>query len=167
MATSSKKELIDQVMRLQMQIQRQMRDDAPDAWLALDLTIGQLKSLFFINFEGVTNLKHLAAALGTTPPNVTGIIDRLVEHNLVSRECNQLNRREQILKLTSTGRELMAELKERATSQHTRMLEQLEIADLAALVQGLTALARAAQQDPEIDTSKRLKRGFPTGLPAV
>ncbi|HEX7475794.1 MAG TPA: hypothetical protein VF318_07465, partial [Dehalococcoidales bacterium] len=60
MASTGKYELIDQVLRLQMQVQRQMRDDAPDAWLALDLTIGQLKSLFFINFEGVTNLKKLA-----------------------------------------------------------------------------------------------------------
>jgi DNA-binding MarR family transcriptional regulator len=153
-ASSSKKELIDQVLRLQMQVQRQVRNDAPDAWLALDLTIGQLKSLFFINFEGVTNLKNLAAALGTTPPNVTGIIDRLIEHGLVSRECNQLNRREQILELTARGRELMTELKERTTSHLTRLLEQFEVEDLIGLVRGLTALAGAAQQDLETATEK-------------
>jgi DNA-binding MarR family transcriptional regulator len=140
-----------------MQVQRQMRDDAPDAWLALDLTIGQLKSLFFINFEGVTNLKKLADALGTTPPNVTGIIERLVEHNLVSRECNQLNRREQILELTARGKELMTELKERTTSHLTRLLDQLEVEDLTALVQGLTALARAARRDLRIVTEKTSK----------
>lgn len=157
MAATGKNELIDQVLRLQMQVQRQMRNDAPDAWLALDLTIGQLKSLFFINFEGVTNLKNLAAALGTTPPNVTGIIDRLVDHDLVSRECNQLNRREQILELTARGRELMTELKERTTSHLTGLLEHLEVEDLAALVQGLKALARAARQDLEIMTEKTTK----------
>ena len=151
---SHQKELIDQILSLQMQVQRQMRDDAPDAWLALNLTIAQLKSLFFINFEEVTNSKSLATALGVTPPNVTGIIDRLVEHDLVSREYNQLNRREQMLKLTSRGRELLTELKERATSHYSRLLEQLEVEDLNALVQGLTALASAARQDQETSISK-------------
>jgi len=50
----------------------------------LSLTIGQLKSLFFIDFEGSTNFKKLATALGVTPPNVTGIVDHLVEQGLVT-----------------------------------------------------------------------------------
>lgn len=143
-----------------MQVKKNMRNDAPDAWLALNLTIAQLKSLFFIKFKGMTNLRGLADALGTNPSNVTGIIDRLVEHDLVSRECNQLNRREHILQLTSRGRELMADLKERTTSHHTRLLEQLEVEDLVALAQGLMALARVAQQDLETTTSKTSKKGL-------
>jgi DNA-binding MarR family transcriptional regulator len=83
---SKKSDLIGEIIRRQMLIQSRIRDDAPGAWLALNLSIAQLKSLFFINFEGVTNFKSLAAAPGVTPPNVTGIIDRLVEHELVNRE---------------------------------------------------------------------------------
>ena len=105
-----------------MQIQRQIRGDAPGVWLTLNLTIAQLKSLFFINFEGETNLKSLATALGVTPPNVTGIIDRLVEHGLVSREYNQLNRREQVLKLTAGGEELINRLNQLTVSRLTRTL---------------------------------------------
>lgn len=130
-----------------MQAQRFMRDDSPGAWLALNLSIAQLKSLLFINFEGETNFRNLAAALGVSPPNVTGIVDRLVEHGLVSREYNPLNRREQKLKLTPAGKELINGLRERLNSRLSSLLERLEIQDLAALAQGLQALNQAAQQD--------------------
>jgi MarR family transcriptional regulator, organic hydroperoxide resistance regulator len=146
LASSSKSELVEQILELQMQLQRRMKGDSPDVWLALNLTIAQLKSLFFINFEGQTNFKNLAAALGVTPPNVTGIIDRLVEQDLVSREYNQLNRREQRLKLTTKGVTLINKLKERLMFRHSILLERLDIEDLAALAKGLTALTVAAQQ---------------------
>jgi MarR family transcriptional regulator, organic hydroperoxide resistance regulator len=146
LASSKKSELIEQILELQMQLQRRMKGDSPDVWLALNLTIAQLKSLFFINFEGQTNFKNLAVALGVTPPNVTGIIDRLVEQDLVSRESNQLNRREQRLKLTTKGVNLIGKLKERLMFRHSILLEKLDIEDLIALAKGLTALTVAAQQ---------------------
>jgi DNA-binding MarR family transcriptional regulator len=163
----SKKEVINQVLFLQMKIQRSMRDDAPDAWLALNLSIAQLKSLFFINFEGVTNFKNLATALGVTPPNVTGIIERLVEHDLVSREYNQANRRMQMLKLTPKGVNLVTGLKERTTSHLSRLLENLSSEDLSALVQGLTALARGVQRDQETESIKLNEKELSRRLPAV
>jgi len=146
LASSKKSELIEQILELQMQLQRRMKGDSPDVWLALNLTIAQLKSLFFINFEGQTNFKNLAVALGVTPPTVTGIIDRLVEQDLVSRESNQLNRREQRLKLTTKGVNLIGKLKERLMFRHSILLEKLDIEDLIALAKGLTALTVAAQQ---------------------
>jgi DNA-binding MarR family transcriptional regulator len=156
----SKKEVIDRILDLQMQIQRRMRDDSPDAWLALNLSIAQLKSLFFINFEGVTNFKNLAAALGVTPPNVTGIIERLVEHDLVSREYNRSNRRMQMLKLTPKGLNLVTGLKERTTSQFSRLLETLSNEDLTALVQGLTALVKSVQQEQGKTATLMSKKGL-------
>jgi DNA-binding MarR family transcriptional regulator len=144
LASNSKPELIQQILGLHLQIQRQIRGDAPGVWLTLDLTIAQLKSLFFINYEGETNLKNLASALGVTPPNVTGIIDRLVEHGLVSREYNQLNRREQVLKLTAAGEEQINKLNQLAVTRLTLTLERLDVKDLAALSQGLAALNAGA-----------------------
>ncbi len=144
MMNPNKSETIKEIMRLQVQIQHSLRDDAPDAWLALNLSIAQLKSLFFIGFAGTTNSKNLATAMRVTPPNITGIIDRLVEQGLVMRENNLLNRREQILKLTPRGAELAAQLRERTASHFSRLLETLSEEDLAALAQGLRALSRAA-----------------------
>ena len=55
--------LIKEIIQLQQQIGNAM-GHAPEAWMDLSLTIGQLKSLFFIDFIGSTNFKKLAEALG-------------------------------------------------------------------------------------------------------
>ena len=146
MTTRNKEELIKEALDLQRRLGRYMHNDPPDAWLALNLTIAQLKSLFFIHFEGETNFKRLAAALKVTPPNITGIIDRLVDQGLVSREENENNRRAQILKLTNKGVSLLKELLERNTTYLSNILDTLKIEDLSALVQGLNALANAAEK---------------------
>jgi MarR family transcriptional regulator, organic hydroperoxide resistance regulator len=158
MAYVSKKKLIDQILKFEMSAPQHVHEHALGIWLDLDLTIAQLKSLFFINYEGVTNSKSLATALGVTPPNVTGIIDRLVEHDLVSRDYNQLNRRELLLQLTPKGKELLNNLKEERISRHANLLNQMEAADLAALAKGLAALVKAAQQDEGLTTRKHVKK---------
>jgi DNA-binding MarR family transcriptional regulator len=130
-------------------------DEDPDPWLSLNLTIAQLKSLFFIKFEGTTSSKNLAAALGVTPPSVTGIIDRMVKHGLVTREYNQQNRRMQLLSLTQKGDDLINELKVRKTAHLSHLLEMLNIEDLKALIQGMSALVKAAEKCQEHQLSHK------------
>jgi DNA-binding MarR family transcriptional regulator len=144
---TAKQELVQRILGLQLQIQRSLRDDAPEPWLALNLSIAQLKCLFFIGFAGVTNFTRLAEALNVTAPNISGIIERLVEHGLVSRESNQTNRRMQMLKLTPAGADLVSGLKERTTAHFSRLLGSLSLEDLAALARGLKALSKAAAKD--------------------
>jgi DNA-binding MarR family transcriptional regulator len=57
------------------------------------LNITQLKGLFFISDRGTTTPGKLAVALGVTPTNMTGIIDRLVRRDLVSRTEDARDRR--------------------------------------------------------------------------
>jgi MarR family transcriptional regulator, organic hydroperoxide resistance regulator len=151
-----KTELVNKVIELQLRFGRFMHDEDPDPWLSLNLTIAQLKSLFFINYEKTTSSKNLAAALRVTPPNVTGIIDRLVEQGLVSREYNQQNRRMQILKLTEKGNVLLNDLKVRNTVRYTRLLEALDTEDLSVLVRGLSSLVRVAEKSSGIHSEQDL-----------
>jgi DNA-binding MarR family transcriptional regulator len=117
--------------------------------MELNLTIGQLKSLFFIDFEGSTNFKKLAAALGVTPPNVTGIVDHLVKQELVSREENPGDRRMILIKTTDKGKTLLAKLRERRISRMSGILAQLSLEELTALAKGLSAVARAGERSKE------------------
>jgi MarR family transcriptional regulator, organic hydroperoxide resistance regulator len=112
------------------------------AWMDLDLTIGQLKSLLFLSFEGSTNLGRLAEALGVTPPNVTGIVGRLVEQGLVTREEKPENRRMLVVNLTAEGRRLMSRLREGGLEHMNNIINQLSDDDLAALIQGLKAIVK-------------------------
>ena len=144
-----KAKLTEEIIQLQRQIGHAMGQYAPEAWMDLSVTIGQLKSLFFIDFEGSTNFRKLATALGVTPPNVTGIVDRLVDQGLVSRQENPEDRRMLLLKTTDKGKALLAKLRESGVSRMSAILAQLSLEELAALAQGLTALARAAKYNKE------------------
>jgi DNA-binding MarR family transcriptional regulator len=105
----------------------------------------QLKCLLFIDYEGSTNFKTLADALGVTPPSVTGIIDRLVEQGLISREENAENRRMQILKTTEKGRSQIDKLLESRRSRMTAYLEKMNLRDLSALARVAKNLARVTE----------------------
>jgi DNA-binding MarR family transcriptional regulator len=142
---------IEDIVQLQHRLARAMRQHTPDAWLALNLTIGQLKSLFFIDFEGTTNVKKLAAALEATPPNVTGIVGRLVEQGLVSREENPEDRRMLILRTTPKAKALLAELREMEMNRMSGILMRLSPEELSVLAQSLTTLIRAAEGSKEND----------------
>ena len=149
LAGMDRAELIKEIIQLQHQIGHAMAQYAPEAWLDLSLTIGQLKSLFFIDFEGSTSFRKLASVLGVTPPNVTRIIDRLVEQGLVSREENPENRRMLLLRTTDKGKDLLAKLRESHMSRGLDILAQLSLKELSALAEGLTALARVAEHNKE------------------
>ena len=141
---TDKAQLIAEICRLQQQNTHVMGQYAPGVWMELDLTIAQLKSLFFIEFGGSSNLSQLATALGVTPPSVTGIVERLVEQGLVSRNENPENRRMLLLQVTTKGKALLAKLRESGLGRMSGILNQLSTEELTALAQGLAAIARIA-----------------------
>jgi len=141
--------LIEEIVWLHHRLARAMRQYTPDAWMELNLTIAQLKSLFYIDFEGTANVKKLAAALGTTPPNVTGVVDRLVEQGLVSREENPDDRRMLILRTTAKGKALLAKLRELEISRMSGILMRLSSEELSALAQSLATFVGAAEESKE------------------
>lgn len=155
-----KSELISKILDLQKQISIKLRDETPGPWLALNLTIAQLKSLLFIHSQGTTNFTMLAKALNVTPPRVTGIIDRLLKQGLVKREENPENRRMQFLSLTEKGVNLLTELKAQSTNRLSEIMNQLSTEELTALAFGLAAIARVMDNYKEnrTDEYNRSKR---------
>lgn len=138
--------LVKEIIELQRKVDRYRRGTTLDAWMSLPpITIAQLKSLFFINNQGSTNLGKLASALGVTPANVTGIVDRLVEHKLITRVENVQDRRMLVLRTTENGEELVANLRERKRSYLSKALSDLSFDELTNLSQGLTSLVKAIE----------------------
>ena len=134
---------------MKVDIPQAMAKYEPEAWLDLDLTISQLKSLLFIESEGATNAKSLATALRVTPPDVTRIIDHLTEQELVSRRENPKDRRMLLLQTTEKGRAMLAKLREHHTARLAYILIHLSTEELAVLSEGLTALLKAIRVQRE------------------
>jgi len=140
-----KQKLIRQVIDLQRRINYAMGRCAAEPWLGLNLTIAQLKSLVFISNKGVTNSRALAQALGVTPPNVTGIVDRLVEQRLITRQEDPQDRRRLQLRATPKGEAMLQGLRERAMTEVSEILSTLNREDLLLLIRGLSSLAKAIE----------------------
>ena len=145
MTTVEKAEIIKQIVELQRRINRGLRGGTLEAWMKLNLTIPQLKSLFFIANEVETNFTKLARALKVTAPNVTGIIDRLIEQGLVSRQENPDDRRMLILRVTDEGEDIVAKLRERRASYLSGILSHLSMRELESVSKGLSLIVRAAE----------------------
>jgi DNA-binding MarR family transcriptional regulator len=141
----NKSALISQAIDLDRQIHRIIRRHSSSAWMGLNLTVPQVKTLFFVSNQPGTNPGRLATALKVTPPNVTGIVDRLVEQGLLARQVSPEDRRALELRLTEQGESILLGLRERKATVMQGILECLDTAGLSQLIKGLSAMARAAR----------------------
>ena len=140
-----KSQLVQEVIQLERQVGPIMGQHAQIIWIDSGLTLTQLRSLFLIASKGSTNFRKLAEALEVTPSNVTGIVDRLVEQELVSRTQNPDDRREMTLQATDKGQALVSNLKDVGIRHMTQILSLLNLKELSALAQGLSAFIKAAE----------------------
>ena len=136
-------QLIDNALQAQKQIVQAMHAAAEPTWLQLDLTMAQLKGLFALA-DGPMSIGQLAEALGSGKPAASILVERLVQLGLVERAEDLLDRRRTIARVTSQGEELVARLRQGGRDRLRAWLSRLGDDDLAALVQGLQALATVA-----------------------
>ncbi len=153
-----KKKLIDEVIKLQMEMNQLLGPIVMESWKNLDVPLAQLKSLFMITCKGSTNFRKLSDDLGVTPGDVTGIIDRLVKQGLVSRGEDPQDRRVIVLQATDKGRALLANLRESGANQMAQILAHMNSEELGSLSHGLSALIRSVKEANEKPkASARLK----------
>ena len=143
--TIARDQLIDNALQAQKQIVQAMHAAEP-AWLQLDLTMGQLKGLFTLA-DGPLTIGQLAEALGSGKPAASILVERLVQLGSVERAEDPLDRRRTIARVTPQGEELVARLRQGGRDRLRTWLSRLGDDDLAALVQGLQALATVASSD--------------------
>src|SRR5581483_10901860 len=106
----------------------------------LDLTMPQLKVLMLLGQEGSAPVSLLAQRMKVSPPNVTGILDRLEQQNLVRRTAFPGDRRVVRVVLTEEGNALLQQLQNSGQEALPEILENMRPEDRKALSQGLKAL---------------------------
>lgn len=87
------------------------------------------------------SLNELATATMTDRSSVAAVVDRLIEAGLVKRGTSALDRRRAAITITPSGRSVLRRSPQPPTAVLVRALRALPSAQLAALGDGLTALA--------------------------
>jgi DNA-binding MarR family transcriptional regulator len=140
-----REKLTRQIIESHRRVNRAVRQRTRDSWVRLDLTIPQLKSLFYVSWHGKVNPSALASGIRVTPANVTGIVDRLVEHGLLVRTADADDRRVSWLTLTDKGKTLINDLREGRAQEMRRILDKLTEEELAIVAHGFQLVATAAE----------------------
>ena len=148
-----KKELIEEMIELQRLVDRDRRQYELDAWMKLNLGIGQLKSLFFISNRGATSLGKLAAALGVTPTNTTGIVDRLLKRGLITRTESPDDRRVLLLRTTPLGDKLITELRQKRKERMAELFNRLTDEEAKHVAKALKMMVQTIEA-PSVETHK-------------
>lgn len=114
------------------------RDMAPTP-----VSASQLRVLYSLDREEGINLRTLGELLGSTPPSVSRLCDRMEALGFVRRVPSQVSRRELELHLTSRGRAYLKELRERREAALLEAIATMKPAARKALLAGLTGFQEA------------------------
>jgi DNA-binding MarR family transcriptional regulator len=127
------------------------------AWLTINLTMPQLKALMCVAANNGAPSGHIARRLGVGLSTVTGIVDRLAEHDLVTRQEDPVDRRVTLVRPTPRGRTLVDELTRYRDEAITALLsrldsDQLQVVETAFtyLVDAGTEMARETQKEEAV-----------------
>ena len=141
--------LVDRIIDQRRQLDRIIRDRTSETWTASNMTLPQLRSLFYINRHGQVNLSGLAAGIKVTPANVTGIVDRLVTHKMITRVADPNDRRVLWLNLTKKARLLIDEMRGGRAGEMRNILENLTGAELTMVSDSYGLLIKAAESSSQ------------------
>ncbi len=112
-------------------------------WLEVDLTMPQLKVLFLLYADGSAPMSRLASSLGVTLSTVTGIVDRLVEHELVQRREDPTDRRLVLCRLTPRASAMVERLHQAGRLRLGNVLADISLEDLRTVAAAMEVLAAA------------------------
>jgi DNA-binding MarR family transcriptional regulator len=155
--------LIADIMVAQQRLQHLFAYDRSDPLFASQLTMPQLKILLLLYRMGDTSGRELAGLLGVSLATMSGMVDRLVAHDLVTRAEDQHDRRVRRITLSGTGKEMIGNIITAGAEKQARLLRRLTDTELRTVADAMQAMIRVAAQDAEGDPSSCAE---PTRAPA-
>jgi DNA-binding MarR family transcriptional regulator len=141
--------LIADIMSAQQQLQHLFADDRSDPLFASQLTMPQLKILLQLYRLGDTSGRELAGLLGVSLATMSGMVDRLVAHDLVTRAEDPTDRRVRRITLSGTGTELISNIITAGADKQLRLLKRLTDAELRTVADAMKAMVRVAGEEAE------------------
>jgi DNA-binding MarR family transcriptional regulator len=118
-----------------------------------DVTLTQYRSLVVLASRGPQTVAELADLVAVTPPTASRLCDRLVKKGLIRRRSGRHDRRQVLIALTETGRDLIDTVTVRRRREIADLLGAIPLETQRSVVAALTQLAEVAGEVPEQDWS--------------
>ena len=120
-----------------------------EEWLHISLTMPQVRLLLVLLAEERMRMSALASSLSSTFSAATGLVDRLVERELVERHADPEDRRTVVCGLTPQGKELAEQLLQIRHLQWEERLRPLTLEELRQVTQAMELIVSASQRVPK------------------
>jgi DNA-binding MarR family transcriptional regulator len=140
-------EQIERILELSDSIFKLLLPTVPREILDLDLTTPQMKVVLLLFLNGPTNMTALASGLGVSLATTTGVVDRLVERSMITREELKEDRRVVLCRLSEQGHALVNRMWTSARSRVRELLEAVPASKLVLIEEALQALVPADAAD--------------------
>ncbi len=111
----------------------------------IDLTLAQLRTLVILAEEGPLIIGQIAQRLGIGLSTGGHLVDRLVQAGLAERAEDVEDRRRTVARLTPSGEDMYGRLRI-GPQRMQALLQEMDDADLKALLQGMCALNRIIEK---------------------
>jgi DNA-binding MarR family transcriptional regulator len=111
----------------------------------LSLTLAQLKALYLIASSGPMRMSEVAERLGTAASTTSGVVDGLVQLELLERVEDPADRRQVVVRPTFAAAERLEDFSELGHRRIRELLEQIRSpGDLVTIERAIELLADAA-----------------------
>ena len=150
----NKEDLIEDILQLTDKLFRQLLPTLPMEWIHLDLTMSQLKVFVLLFITGHSRMSDIASELGVSLATATGVVDRLVERNLLIRNGDPDDRRVVLCQLSDEGEKLIRDLWQLSQKQAGDLMSALDTPQLLLISKALQTLVHASD-----DTEDVLQKG--------
>jgi DNA-binding MarR family transcriptional regulator len=142
---AGKEQLIADIMGTQHRLQELIAEDQADPLFSSHLTLSQLKILMLLSRHGSVSGGELAGLLGVGAAALSGMIDRLVVQDLVTRTEDVHDRRVRRIGLSRAGSELIGSIFNAGEAKMRALLSRLSAEELDLVAQATLLLLKAAR----------------------
>ncbi len=116
-----------------------------EVWSDVNVTIQQLRVMTILYNDGPRRVSLLARRLNVSTPTMTGILDRLVRQDLISRQDDPEDRRVVLNALTEKGQSLIERLQPVQSDRLRAIVSHLASGERQEVATGLASLLTAAR----------------------
>jgi len=142
---TAKEEKVEQVLDIAVKAYLGLLPSDPNELPLPNLTMPQFRIAVMLFLRGPTRMSFIAQMLDISLGTATGIVDRLVEQDIVQRQHGQKDRRVVLCQLTSNGKDKLAQTWRSFRNRAREILMEIPEAGLASIGEALILLLGAGK----------------------